>query len=340
MRSLYGHLADLSHLELLDGAMPSTLDTVSLDSGVFGIPYSLEGVGLIANRSMFSTADLALDSIEDFNDLWDIFRDMRDVILSGELLEDFPNLQVVTEFPAQSNVYLGRQIADVVLTEAFASREDAAESLTVEFSAEAGAQSYLRLLASYTDNRLNWYRLANISQHRQIEDGIAVGRVAMIHQNADIFRLINEIDSTLADDLILLPIPLSDIDPPAIYTGVPAFWAVNDSSSPEAQEAAKSFLTWLYTSDTGSKIVAEELLALSVFRESAHPTENPMHRQILSYTNLGQTRPWLHAEIPSGWVSLSFGPALRDWLRDEKAWDEIIEEFSFVWASTAYESLR
>jgi len=336
MRSLTIEPANLSELTWLRGAMDGTLDAVTTDyGGIYGIPYSLEGVGLIARVPMFEAAQISLDNIGGYEDLRDIFREMRTVIRAGELREEFPDLFVVTEFPAGSNLYLGRMMADIALSGSFSRPGDAANVTALELTGSGYAERYLRLLASYTYGRNDWSLLTDVMVPRQLEDGLAAGRIAMIHQNIDVYRTLIAANPDLEGELRLLGIHLEDDDHGAIYTGVPLYWAINAASDPEVQAAAKDFLTWLYTSETGARIVAEEFGAVSVFREYAADTGNPLHRQMMEYVRRGRTRPWLQSEAPDGWNS-EFSNAVRAWLENGgNGWNERMDEVTQQWGRLA-----
>jgi len=340
-RSLGLQLTDLSELEWLQDAMDGTLDAVTRDGGIFGIPYSLEGVGLIANRAIFDAAEISLSEIETYEDLWEAFRELRRQIRAGELREKFPDLVVVTEFPAGSSVYLTRQMADIALSGAFNTPHEAANATVLGMPGSKAAENYFRLLASYTYSRNDWTWLPGIGQRRQLEEGLAAGRVAIIHQNTDVYRSLIAENPELAGQLTLLPVPLEDSGTSSIYTGVPMYWAVNMASEPEVREAAMAFLTWLYRSETGARIVAEEFGAVSVFRQSAVDTNNPLHRQMLEYVRRGRTKPWLHAEAPAGWGSEAFAPAVRQWLESAgQGWDGLMEGCMQQWNRLARDMER
>ncbi len=331
LQALQQYTQDLSHLPWLDAAMEGTLDPVTIDQKVYGIPYSLEAIGLIANRDILMATEIPPEALSTFTGLKDSFSTLRETILTGDVKETFPNLETVTELPAQDSGYLGRILAEVALTDAFDSPILAASSTTLDFPHRKGVESYYSLLASYTSHRVHWSNLAGVTLDRQVEGGIAEGRVALVHQTTDIYRQVAKIDSKLANRLLLLPVPLEDTEQAIIYTGVPAYWAVNATSSPETQAQAKEFLTWLYRSETGSKLVAEQFGAVSVFRDTAADTGIPLHRQMLDYVRRGESRFWLHNQAPRGWGSDYFAPALRQWMGGEKDWDSFVQDCSLGW---------
>lgn len=309
-------------------AVAGLTDAVTVGGRLYGVPYSIEGMGLIADRAVFEAAAIPLSGIADFEDLSDAMTELHDAIDTGSLAEDFPALSAATEFPAQDSAFLAYQLAELLLTEAFATAADAAVSPSVQFSHGVAVEEYVRLMARCTTNRTHWSRLLEVPQSAQVEQGLAAGRVAIIQQSTGVYQRLVAQEPALASRLVLLPIPLEGLESPGIYYGAPSYWAVNTASSDKSAKLAEDFLTWLYCSEEGMQVLKEEFGAFSPYEDSP---EAPLHRQLLSYIEAGRTHPSLRNELPRDWGALVLVAEVRRWFKDETEWDKMLEDCAEQW---------
>jgi len=335
MIELKSHLEDLSDLYWAENAIADTLEPVSADGRFFGIPYSVEGIGLIANRRIFDAAGVSLSGVNTFDELEDVFRDLREKITSGELRADFPLLESVTSLPGMDDDFLSRQLADIAIGGEFSTSASAVRAASISYSNAQAMGLYVSLLARYTTHGRAWTMLMDIHRSDQVENGLAIERVAVIQQNVQVGCRILDVNSELGRHLLLLPIPLDGADHGYIYTHAPIYWAVNSGADAEAKSLAREFLTWLYRSETGARFIAEEMRVLSPFRDTGTDTANPLHNQLLSYINQGRYLPRRHRDFPQGWAVNSFANALRDYFTvRELTWDEVVRRKMQDWIYT------
>jgi len=324
------HVRDLSGLDWVGTALPEALEAVRVEGAVWGVPYCVEGIGLIANRRVLEAAGIAPGGLLTYSDISEAFAELRSQIDSGELAEEFPELAYVTEYPALDNRFLGEQLAAVALTGAFDTPRQAAEASLVGFVHGDMLEAYVQLMGRYSSSRRDWSGLSAVAENQQVENGLAAGRVAVIQQSTSIWKRVAQIDQALADQLVLLPISLKEDGEGAVYTTVPSYWAVNKNASDASAQLAEAFLTWLYQSDGGA-FLAERFGVLSPYRESAGDTGAALHKQLLSYIAYGGTLPALGTEAPGDWGTDVFAPNLRAYLADELTWAEMLETDMLEW---------
>ena len=333
-QELREYALDLSDMGWIADADSILLEPVSDSSGIYGVPYSLEGVGLIANRDIFEAANIPLADIQTFEDLADAFQELRGQIDSGELEERFPELRYVTEFPALDKTFVAKQLVDLFLTDAFATPQQTAQAKLVDFQHSESLESYVKLMARYSSSRADWEGLNAVSQTMQVESGLAGGRVAVIQQNVNIWPRIYRVDPDLAGRLALLPIPLDEAEESSIYVGAPSYWAVNAQSSPESAALAKEFLTWLYQSEKGEEILLDNFGILSPYRESGEHTGVSLYTQLVGYLEADRIQPFLHSETPGGWAADVFMANLRGYFASEELdWEKMMSENLAGWTS-------
>lgn len=327
--SLMQYLQDLSSLSWMKGSL---LEPMKGDGKIWGIPYSIQGAGLIVNRKIFEAAEVSLTAIHDFDSLSEAFRELQQKIDAGTLAEDFPDLEAVISIPGQSTEYLSGYTADLLLTGAFESREEAYGAVSASMQDAENAEEFIKLLIDCSANRYGWSGLTKVTVNQAVEDGIASGRVAAVLYDTDAWRTIYAVNPDLEGCLSLLPVFFRDWEQGVVYVGAPACWAVNASSSPERKRAAFSFLEWLYRTQEGADCFAQQFGAVSPFRDTAADTGIALHRQLLDAVSRGQSRPRVTAETPSGWGEEVYAVQLQEYFTDyDKEWEKLIETCQEEW---------
>jgi len=325
-----GRLSDLSDLPWLGGAMPGTLDAVTFGNGIYGVPYSLEGAGLIVNLGIFRKAGIFFGNRPTIESLDEAFKELQDKLYDGDLADLLPELEAVTEFAGLDIEYLGTLAADIFLAGSFPGVSEAALGSYLEPSGSESAGEFFRLMALYSAGSSR-DRLNGVSDTQMIERGIASGRVAAIYHGTEAYRRILAANRETAGEIALFPIPVgTELEPKAaVFTGVPVYWCVNAEAAPQAKDEARGFLTWLYQSENGTSEY-KNFMAVSPFRIRAKETENPLHTQLLRHISLGYGEQSLHRGAPAGWNDM-FADGLRGFYAKELAWDDLIDDLIKSW---------
>lgn len=326
------YIKDLtSALPWLTQAYSGALDTVSREDRVFGVPYSIEVSGFICNRDIFDAADISLPEITSFDDFSEAFALLNEKIISGDLSEDFPELEAVCEFPAGDKSFLCSQFADIALSGSFAAPLEAALASGITFPAAEQTENLIKLMARFSASRSDWTKLNTISQNLAVHR-FATQRVAVILQDSNVYARVNELNPKLQGRLFLLPVPLETFELPCVYAGVPAYWAVNATAEESAQKAAADFLTWLYRSDEGTEILAGDFGLFSPFQDTAKDTGAALHAQMRRYLEAKQTLPQLHNDVRQDWLSGTFAPNVQSYFAQrDKTWEEVIAACTSGW---------
>lgn len=326
------HVRELESLSWVSEAYAGTLDAVSNNNRIFGVPYSIEGFGLICNRDIFDAVDISLAGIQNTESLTETFAALDEKISSGELPEDYAGLEAVCEFSAQDKGFLSGGFADIALSGAFSSTAEAALSKSVHFPAAEPVETLVKQVAKFSVDGKNWKRLAGITDTQQIER-FANGRVAVILNDTNVYKLVNEINPKMKGRAFLLPIPLDTFEQPSIYMGVSKYWVINSAADEKAADAAGGFLTWLYQSDEGTEYFATQLGEVSPFRDTAKSTGAALHSQMLGYLDAGLTLPQFHREFPENWGRNIFASNVQSYFTDvNKTWAEVLAASEEGWA--------
>jgi raffinose/stachyose/melibiose transport system substrate-binding protein len=331
-QELIAHLEDLSSLSWIGTAAEETAEPVSFGGGIYGVPYSLEAHGLIANRNIFEAAGISLMAVTDFEELSEAMAALAELIAGDGITREFPALRTVTDFAVQDRAYLSRIASAIPFTGEFASPADAITARELSFPQGAEAEELFRLLRRHSP-RGDWTQRDGLTYLSQLED-FAAGRIAVLLCDMEGMRRILEINPELEGRVELMPIPLPHADSGRgkIYTGTPLWWSVNSASSDATKQNAKDFLTWLYQSEQGSTIIAARFGAVSPFRDTAKETGISVHRQMLSLANRGHSEPQTWREFPHDWGRDVFVGNFRGWYAGEQTWDAMLANLREEWA--------
>lgn len=284
------YLTDLSDLAFVD----SILDNLELMSNgsLVGIPYGLEGYGLLMNNELVSSADVT--------DLASFESTLQALSAQGvtpvELSEQtfFMIVHIL-------NVPFALQADPLGFVEQLAAGEVKLAE-TPEFQEWA---QYYELIREYGPNPME------VSYDQQIAD-FANGEAAIIHQGNWTNVLFDEYDVSF--DLEIAPLPVAGNN--AISVGVPNFFAVNSQASAEEQAAAKDFLNWLYGSETGKEFMVNDLQLIPTVEGVEAPNLDSMSQQVLAAAQSGDALMWTYNYWPNNIAANYLLPAAQEFFMD------------------------
>jgi raffinose/stachyose/melibiose transport system substrate-binding protein len=324
-RELLAYKESISPLNIAwaGSAAASLADAATLNGIIYALPYSMEGFGFVLNRDIFEAAGVSLPppgmpallpELRTAELLGERFRQLRDVILSGGLAEEFPELEAVAEFPAHDDAILSGGFLDILMSGAYESPAEAAASpANLVFPAAQDTEELVKLMA--------------LSPEQEQTERLAKGQVAVILGDTDVYKHVNAINPEMQGRLRLLPVPLGLYEQPSAYVSAKCYWAINASCAPKTAAAARGFLTWLYRSPQGTKALAETLEALSPYRDTAQTTGAALHAHLLSCIDAGLYLPRYARELDPAWRKDVFSPAVRGYFTQlDKTWPQAMED--------------
>lgn len=319
------YMEDLTDTPLADCALPGTLSAMTIEQKVLGLPYTAQGYGLIYNREIFEQAGIDLCAAEDFPLLEEAFQQLKEGIDEGDFAESYPLLKSVTEFPVKEASIAGDWTVNLALAEDFGSMQDAERSKALHLIAAEPLRKYYDLMAGYSHTEKG--RLEYSDYLAQVENGIAVGRVAIIQQSNQIYEDVAGMDDRIAEKLRLLPICLEGQEKGGVYVGVPAYWAVNSKSHDRVKQEAIRFLTWLYL-ENGPDAESHSLGVLNPYAD--WPDENILDKQVKSAVEQGIAKPWIYTGAPDGW-NQEFYQGIKEYFQESLTWNQLIEQSVQSW---------
>ena len=328
------NLKDTEFYELLSDKSLAITD----GDGVYGIPYAIEGYGIITNKKIISDY-CALDGAK--------IKDISEI-------NSFAKLKEVAEDIQAKKDDLG--ILGAFASTSFAPGEDwrwqthlANQPLYFEYQ-DKGVTDAEKIDGTYLDNYKNVFDLyinnsctaPALLSSKTVEDSMAefaLGEAAFV-QNGDWGwgQITSNNPDMSADDVTFLPIYIGvgDEAKQGLCVGTENYWCVN-SKAPEAdQKATLQFVSWLLTTEKGKNYMVKDLglnSPFTSFGEGEGP-ENPLAKSILAYAADGKTAvSWAFTTMPSQTYKNNLGAALLEYAQGTAGWDGVKSAFVDGWAA-------
>jgi len=313
-------LADLSNTESAKYAFKETLEGVTKNKKIYGLPCNLEGYGLVYNKNIFKKAGIDPEEIKTYEDL---------VRVVQELDANKINLgiEAVFAYPGKETCWV-QHSANIFLTPEFKNLSDTHNARELEFKYADAFKAYLDL-----QNKYSVQPLTEIDYDEQVEQLFVAEKVAMIQQGNWVFPVIYELDKKFAQNIIgMIPVPIKNFDNNYLPIGVPYYWAVNSQKSLKTQREAIKFLDWLNLSCEGQKIILEEFNFVPAY--SCYNTRNikdPLGKIIYKYFRDKKYKLWVFMSFPSEWGMNCLSVAVQDYLANKISWNDVIKICTVQW---------
>ena len=342
-------------LDIKDSKLYDILSDKSLaikdGDGVYGIPYVVEGYGIIYNNAI----------MKKYFELPDKKTDLT----SADQIDSFDKLKAVTEDMTANLDKLG--IEGVFASTSLASGEDwrwqthlLNVPLYYEFSEDAGdgadptvfglkakeikfkySDNFDKIFDLYINNSVTKPTLLGSKSVADSMSEFALGKAAMVQNGNWAWSQISGVkgNTVKAEDIKMLPIyvGMDGEKGQGICVGTENYLAINKKAAKEQQDNSLDFLYWLFSSETGKKYVTEKLgfiTPFNTFSENEQP-DDPLAKEISHYLNDDSVKsiPWIFTSFPSEAYKKSVGSALLDYVQGNKKWDEVNKTISDKWKS-------
>ena len=285
-QELKAYLADLSDLSFVGNIAENMANEI--DGKVVGIPYTMEGFGLVYNKNLIDAS-----KVTDYDSFVKMLQDQKAAGVNGFSLSQESYFLIGhilnTPFALQNDPvgYIDKLVAGEVKL------QDTPEF--VEFA------KFMEAIREYTNNPLE------VTYDKETGD-FATGKSASIHQGNWCYGMFKDYD--ISFEMGMMPLPLAGNDKLAV--SVPTCWYVNSQASAEEIQAGKDFLNWLYTSETGKKYLMEEFGFIPVVSTMESPQLDPLSQAVSEYAVAGKTIGWPMSQWPAGIVDVYLKPVAEE----------------------------
>ncbi len=318
-------LADLSDSKAAGAALEGTLDGVTADGKVLGLPYNQEGYGFLYNKEIFEKAGVKPEDIKDYASL------VKAVETIDGKKEDL-GIKSVFALPGKEKWITGLHLSNTFIAPEFDGNVVTAfDSEKVDFTYGDAFKNILDL-----QNKYSAQPTVSLDYQQQVEELFSLGNVAIIQQGNWVYNSIAGIDQEFADTNVgLLPIPVEGHIEDSIPVGVPMYWGVNSNKDEKVVEESKKFLDWLYTSDEGKETVLKDFKFIPAYEgyDSAEISD-PLSKAVYEYSTEGKTIGWTFMGYPTGWGENVLGVEIQKYLSEEADWDAVVSAAQKEWSES------
>lgn len=312
---------------------------------VVGIPYAVEGYGIIYNdaimRKYFALPDKAVDissadEIRSFDTLKAVVEDMSKHLDELGIQGVFASTSMAsgTDWRWQTHLFnmpLWKEFGDILTT---------TEASSFDF---AYNENYKALWDLYLDNSTTAKGMVSAKTDADSMAEFALGQCAMVQNgNWGAAQILGQAGNVVAsEDIKFLPLYMGfeGEESQGLCVGTENYLSINIHASDEAKANADTFLTWLFSSDTGKKIVKENLMFITPFNSFTEEElpEDPLAKEVNRWMNMdGVTSvPWAFQGIPSEQWKSDFGGALLQYISGSMDWSEVVEIARNSWTVEA-----
>ena len=338
------YCADLSKTQLYQHLTDKSL-AVTADGKVVGIPYVVEGYGIIYNKAITdkyfalparSTGFTSMEEINNFNEFKALVEDMQK---NAEAL-GIKGVFASTSLKSGEDWRWQTHLANIPLYHEFQKNKidltDAEQTGTVEFRY---AEQFKAIFDLYTDNSVTEKKLLGSKTVTDSMAEFALEQCAMVQNGNWAWSQIADVsgNKVKAENVRFMPIytGIDGEETQGLAVGTENFYAINAMASEAEQKAAADFIYWMYSSEQGKKYVTEEfgfIAPFDTFGEENRPAD-PLAGQVMDWMNKkGVTSvPWNFTLFPSAQFKEAFGASLLKYVQGGKEWSAVVKDMVDGW---------
>lgn len=337
------YCADLSDTELYKHLTDKSL-AVTSGGKVYGIPYVVEGYGIIYNAAITDkyfalknrdTTFTSMDEINNFEKLSALVEDMQRH--SKELGID--GVFASTSMKAGDDWRWQTHLANLPIYYEFKkNKTDLTSDETKKISFEY-AENFKNIFDLYLNNSVTDRKTVGTKTVTDSMAEFALEKCAMVQNGNWAWGQIADVsgNKVLAENVKYLPIytGIAGEESQGLCIGTENFYAINSKASEQEQKAAADFIYWLYSSKTGKDYVTNKLgfiAPFDTFSDNERPSD-PLAKEVLRWMNKENTEtiPWYFTLFPSQTFKDNFGASLLKYAQGTKDWDTVKRDMVADW---------
>lgn len=334
---LYSYLTDKS-LAITEG------------EGVYGIPYVVEGYGIIYNNAIMQK--------------YFALPERKTTVSSAEEIKNFDTLKAVVEDMTANKDKLG--IEGVFASTSLSSGEDwrwqthllnvplyyeLNENADYDDPTIAGlnskeiafryADNFKNLFDLYTNNSITEKTLLGSKSTDDSMSEFALGKVAMVQNGNWAWSQIASVNGNTVKETDIKFLPLytgvAGEEYQGICIGTENYFAINKNATDEQIRESLAFLDWLFSSDTGKDFVTNRLdfiTPFNTFTDDELPND-PLAKEVVRYMNepTKKTIPWIFTSFPSENFKTEVGSQLLQYVQGNTKWEDVLRTAKDKWKS-------
>ncbi|MDD3193731.1 MAG: ABC transporter substrate-binding protein [Oscillospiraceae bacterium] len=335
------YCADLSDTQLYQHLNDPSLAVTSKD-GVYGIPYVVEGYGILYNeailRKYFAMTGAKAASVDEINNFEKLQEVVEDMTAKKEQL-GIDGVFASTSLKPGEDWRWQTHLANIPLSYEWSrSNVDLTGDATREI-AFFYSENYKKIFDLYLNNSTVDRKLLGTRQVMDSMAEFALGRCAMVQNGNWAWNDIKGVDGNTVgeEDVKFLPVytGMDGEENQGLCIGTENFFCINAKASENDQKLAADFIYWLFSSDTGKKLVKEDLgfiAPFDTFSADEYP-EDPLAREVADWMNKEgiQNIPWNFTLFPGQTFKDHFGGALLQYAQGNMEWADVVTQVVDDW---------
>ena len=342
------YCADLKASKLYSYLTDKSL-AVKSGEGIYGIPYVVEGYGIIYNEAImkkyFALTDKAvsISSTAEINN-YDLLSKVVADMTKNKAKLGIKGVFAATSLKAGEQWRWQTHLANVPFYYEFKDNTKYDNTVLAGLATDKidfkYANNYKNIFDLYINNSSTDKKLLG---SKSVDDSMAefaLGNAAMVQNGNWAWSQIKGVSGNTVKetDIKFMPIytGITGEEKQGLCIGTENYFAVNSKVSKEKQDASVAFLEWLFSSDTGKKYVSKDLgfiAPFNTFTDSEKPSD-PLAKEVLSWMAKGSNSvAWTFAAFPSENFKNYFGDALLEYAQGSKNWDNVVKVVKDSWAS-------
>lgn len=309
---------DLSDQPWVENAFEGTLDGMTVDGKIYGMPLNMEGYGFAYNKKLFEKAGIT-ELPTTFSELEAAAKKLKDAGIT-------PFSIGYAEWWVLANHGLNVPFSYQGDIDGFV------KGLNEGSNTIAGNEYFTKYL-DLLDLTMKYGNENTLTTDYNTQVTLfATGEAAMLQQGNWIQPMLDKLDPNI--EVGFLPIPLSDDEAQSdkLMVDVPSNWVIYNGAPDADKAAAKDFLNWMVSSEEGKTALTKEFKYIPAFKgiEASAEDIGPLGADLLKYSQEGKTYGWAFMKYPDG-AGQEFGATLQAYVGGQKSKEETLKALDESW---------
>lgn len=339
------YCADLSNTEIYSHLTDKSL-AISTDEGVWGIPYVVEGYGIIYNNAIMekyfnlknrATDIRSADEIKNFQTLSAVVKDMQkhksELGINGVFAST--SLKKGEDWRWQTH------LANIPIYYEFKKNNTDLSGEGTKRISFYYAEQFKNIFDLYTDYSTVEKSTLGTKMVDESMAEFATGKAAMVQNGNWAWSQVKSVKGNIVKETDIKYMPvytgMDGEEAQGLCIGTENYYAINAKASEQEQKAAADFIYWLYSSDKGKDYVTNTLgfiAPFDTFSDDEAPSD-PLAKEVLRWMNDDSvtTIPWNFTLFPSQNFKDDFGAALLQYVQGSKSFEDVKKIVVEKWAS-------
>ncbi len=307
------------------------------DGGVYGVPYTIEGYGIIYNDAIMKkyisqsgAVIKSVDEIDSFAKLKQVVEDMQNKRSQLGIKGVFGSTSLMPGEEWRWHTHL----ANIAVHKEF-QEKNANDLDEIEFTHQ---EQFKNVFDLYLNNSGTPRKMLGSKGVNDSMSEFALGQVAMIQNGNWAWSQIAKVQGNVVkeEDVKFLPIysGLEGEKDQGLCIGTENYFAINKQAPEASQKASIDFVNWLITSEVGKDYMTNKLgniAPFTTFSDKEKP-KDPLAKDMLNYMESGKKSiPWIFTTFPSQTFKDQFGAALLEYAQETADWKHVVDTVKKQW---------